>query len=375
MAAEADLTIVHLGAGKYRPRERAHVTFDIWHELAVGFRHYHVIARSAAKPADWSEGNLRITLIRSWLNRELEFVFTQFAAVQRMVRDRPNAIVCQSPVAGGLAAIWVSRITGARLLIELHSDVYFPPFRIGSKAWLYHYLSRPALRRADRIRVLSGGMQQRLAQSFGEEIARKARVVAPRVDLSRFVPKSWESGHPGPLRAILVGSIIPRKGQLRLINALATVPFPIDLHLVGEGPDLGECRDRAAQSAGNLHIICHGAIPPTALPALLQQADLFVLYSNSEGTPRAIMEAMAAGLPVITTNAGFCADIVEHGREGFVLGADPDREIIEVLDRFRQDPDLAERMGAAARERARRDYDSVRLFEEYRQLIEETART
>ncbi len=58
------------------------------------------------------------------------------------------------------------------------------------------------------------------------------------------------------------------------------------------------------------------------------------------GTPRAIMEAMAVGLPVVTTNAGFCADIVEHEVEGFVLGAEPDAEILDVLARLNSDRSL-----------------------------------
>ena len=85
------------------------------------------------------------------------------------------------------------------------------------------------------------------------------------------------------------------------------------------------------------------------------------------------MEAMATGLAVVTTDAGFCADIVEHGTEGFVLGDDPDSEIVAVLERLRSDRELGKRMGNAARERARRDYDSKRLFDEYRRLIAETA--
>jgi glycosyltransferase involved in cell wall biosynthesis len=171
----------------------------------------------------------------------------------------------------------------------------------------------------------------------------------------------------------MVGSVIPRKGQLRLIHALACVRFPVELHLVGEGADLAECRNLAMHLSGNLRVVCHGAVPPAALPALIQQADVFVLYSKSEGTPRAIMEAMAVGVPIVTTNAGFCADIVENGCEGFVLGPHPDAEIVEILDRFRTDPGLARRMGEAAQARAKSDYDSVRLFEAYRGLIEETA--
>jgi glycosyltransferase involved in cell wall biosynthesis len=85
------------------------------------------------------------------------------------------------------------------------------------------------------------------------------------------------------------------------------------------------------------------------------------------------MEAMAVGIPVVTTNVGFCPDLVGHEVEGFVLGTNPEVEIIDVLTRFNSDRSILRRMGSAARERAIRDYDSIRLFDEYRRLIAETA--
>jgi glycosyltransferase involved in cell wall biosynthesis len=373
VATPVDLDVFHVGSGRFRPGDRDHITYGIWRELASGFRHYHVVARSTAGSAEWTDANLKVTLIRSWFGRDAEFLISQFACVPMMMNERPDVIVCQSPAAGGLAALLGAAKTGARLLMELHSDVYFPPFHWGTRSWVYHHLSRPALRRATRIRVLSSGMKERLTLSYGEEIASKARVLPPRVDLSRFSPEARREGTSRALGLIMVGSVTPRKGQLRLIHALAAVPFAVELHLVGEGADLSECRNRAMHLNGNLRVVCHGAVQPAALPALIQQADVFVLYSKSEGTPRAIMEAMAGGVPIVTTNAGFCADIVENGREGFVLGPKPDDEIVETLDRFRSDPGLARRMGEAAHARAKRDYDSVRLFEAYRRLIAETA--
>jgi glycosyltransferase involved in cell wall biosynthesis len=372
MTSETAFRVLHIGSGRYPPGDQDHVTYGIWKALASGFQQYHVIGRSSARRADWTDKNLRITLIRSWIQRELEFLVSQFSCVAMMIRDRPDIIVCQSPAAGGLAALVAAKVTGAHLLVELHSDIYFPPFRSRSKAWLYHLISKPTLRRADRIRVLSGHMKERLGLGYGEQIAGKARVLAPRVDLALFTPKLSKFSLSDPLRLIMVGSIIPRKGQLRLIDALAGISFPIELHLVGDGADLAQCRARA-NDVENLRIVCHGAVVASALPPLLRMADLFVLFSNSEGTPRAIIEAMAAGLPVITTNAGFCADLVQNEVEGFVLGTDPDREIVEVLGRFRADPALGQRLGAAARARAERDYDSIRLFADYRRLIAEAA--
>ena len=369
-----DLRVLHIGAGKYRPFDREHVTYGIWRELALGFRSYRVIARSTGAPADWTDGNLRVTLVRSWTNREAEFLITQFLAVPTCLRERPNVIVCQSPVAGGLAALFIAYLTDGRILSELHSDIYFDTPKASLKSWIYRQISKLALRGATSIRVLSPGMRKQLQRDYGEPLAKISHVLPPRVNLSLFVRKNSSLRKTTePLSLIMVGSAVRRKGQLRLIEALADISFPLDLNLVGEGPDLAECQRRAAISASSLNIICHGAVRPDALPALLAQAHVFVMYSDSEGTPRAIMEAMAVGLPVVTTNSGFCSDILEHGSEGFVLGPDPDREIVGVLERLRTDLGLAERMGAAAQARARRDFDSVRLFEEYRRLIAETA--
>lgn len=377
MSAPAELRILHIGSGNYRPLDRGHVTYGIWRELASGFRSYRVIARSTGAPADWTDGNLRITLIRSWTPREAEFVVTQFKAVPTGLRERPDVIVCQSPVAGGLAAMLIARFTGARCLVEFHGAEFFVPAAVGSRVWFLQLLSRWVLRRAALIRLLSQGMRERFAKRYGASLGDRTRILPPRVDLNRFAaPRSAERDRSS-LRLAMVGAVNPNKGQLRLIAALQQAPFPVELHIAGEGSDLPPCRARTAQLAtasSSLQVICHGPLGHAAVADLLRTCDVFVMYSRTEATPRAIMEAMAVGLPVITTDAGFCADIVEDGVEGIVLGSDPDREIVSVLERFNADRGLASRMGAAARERAVRDYDSVRLFEDYRRLIADTAR-
>jgi D-inositol-3-phosphate glycosyltransferase len=376
MPAVSDLNVLHIGAGRYVPEARDHVTYAIWRELAVGFRSYRVIGRSTGKAADWTDGNLRVTLLRSWLGRETEFLATQFLAVSKALRDPPDAIVSQSPVLGGLAAILIARLTGARVLLELHGAEFVSLARFGSKTWLLQRLTGFSLKRAHRIRVLCPRMARESERLYGAALAPRTRVLPPRVDLSRFPAKEWKARPDRTLRIAMVGAVNGNKGQLSLIKALEQAPFAVELHVVGGGPDLPAIRRRAdagAEGSSNLRVVAHGPLPHAAVADVLRSCDVFVMYSRTEAMPRAMMEAMAVGLPVITTDAGFCADVVEHGIEGFVLGAAPDREIVEALRQFAADASLAPRMGAAARERAGRDYDSVRLFDEYRQLIAETA--
>jgi len=113
--------------------------------------------------------------------------------------------------------------------------------------------------------------------------------------------------------------------------------------------------------------------PHATIITAMSAADVLLLPSFHEGSPNAVKEAMAVGLPVIVTDAGFCVDFVDDGREGFVLGLDPDSDVIQALEKLDRDPELAQRMGSAGRRRAERDYAADTLFQRYRALIAECA--
>jgi glycosyltransferase involved in cell wall biosynthesis len=307
------------------------------------------------------------------MQRELEFLWKQFELVRLGRSLRPDVVVCQSPALGGLAGVRIARQTGAGTLVEIHGNEYFAEAPTGSRLWLLQQLSRHALRRASLIRVLSEGMKQRLLRRYGAGLSGTVRVLPARVDLNRFEFKPRPTTFGPPLRAIMVGAVNENKGQLRLINALRRSRVAVELHIVGDGPDLSQCRAESAKDSSPLSIVCHGAQDQRRVAELLHESDIFVMYSKSEGTPRAMMEAMATGLPVVTTDAGFCSDVVRDGTEGIVLGRDPDEEIVNVLANFFEHPEMARKMGLAARQRAERDYDAAVLFRRYRDLIADAA--
>ena len=369
-----DLHVLHIGPGSYPPHDRGHSTYAIWRALASGFRRYDVVGRSTAEAAEWTDGALTVRLLRRRIERELEFLWRQFELVPLGRSLRPDVTVCQSPALGGLAALRIARETGAGILMEIHGNEYLVEARPGSRVWLVQQISRYALRLATLIRVLSEGMKDRLLQRYGADLDDKVRVLPPRVDLDQFKVKSRPATLGPRLRAIMVGAVNANKGQLRLIRALRRSQVPVELHIVGDGPDLKKCRAEAAKASSSLSVVCHGAQEQGRVAGLLKDSDVFVMYSKSEGTPRAMMEAMATGLPVVTTDAGFCTDVVQHGVEGIVLGANPDNEIVGVLDSLFEHPEVLRRMGLAARARAERDYDAAVLFDRYRSLIADAAR-
>ena len=126
------------------------------------------------------------------------------------------------------------------------------------------------------------------------------------LDRSRFRPvdravarAKFGFAADAPLLAT-VGALIPRKGQAYVIDALAHLP-DAQLALAGAGPDEAMLRARAAELgvAGRVHFL--GPLPNAELPELLSAADVFVMPSSSEGLANAWIEALACGVPVVTT--------------------------------------------------------------------------
>jgi len=153
----------------------------------------------------------------------------------------------------------------------------------------------------------------------------------------------------------------------------------VRLHLVGSEPDYhwGERGELA-----RLHyaiddlglsglILLHGELTLPQVAALLEQADVFVQSSLSEGLPNVVLEAMASGLPVVATDAGATRDAVTDGVEGFVVPLRDPSAIAAALRNLWLDPGLRERMGRAGRARVEREFSREREADAHVRLCRE----
>lgn len=152
-----------------------------------------------------------------------------------------------------------------------------------------------------------------------------------------------------PVRLICVARFEAPKDQATLLQALALLPsYAWQLTLVGDGPTQAQCR-RLAEELGLTQVIFAGE--RSDVPALLQQADVFVLTSLSESLPLSVLEAMRAGLPVIASDVGGMSELVEHGSTGFLVPTADPHALADLLKQLLVDPSLRSRMGGAARQR------------------------
>ena len=171
-----------------------------------------------------------------------------------------------------------------------------------------------------------------------------------------------------------VGRLDPIKGLDVLVKAVALLAAtrPVRLAVVGEGSFRGEL-DRVVASQGVADRV-HLLGPRRDVPRLLQAADVFVFPSRTEGLPNALLEAMAAGLPIVTTDAPGCRDLIQDGRTGLVVPVDDPAALADAVGRLLSDHRLADRLAACAAEAAARNFRLEKCFGAYRSLYRLTLR-
>ena len=124
------------------------------------------------------------------------------------------------------------------------------------------------------------------------------------------------------------------------------------LLLVGTGEKMGSLQQRVEQE-GILRV--HFLGYRRDVPQILKETDIATLVSKREGLPKCVMEAMAAGKPVVASNVRGNRDLVDEGRTGFLVELDDVQGLAAALEKLAVDPDLRHSMGAAAREKVQ-DY-------------------
>jgi glycosyltransferase involved in cell wall biosynthesis len=266
-------------------------------------------------------------------------------------RFHPQAIVTQSPFEAFCALPARAALRPrVKLVTELHGDWRTAPRLYGSPlrriyAGLADRAAAVALRRSDATRAVSR-FTSRLAE---EATGRASSAVFPTYfDIDSF---AREPPRPLPARPAVawVGVLERYKNPLLLADAWRlAAPRVLDARLVvvGRGRLQAVVDGLVRQFPTQVRAIPY--LSPPEIAALLDDSTALVLSSESEGLPRVIMEAFARGRAVVTTAAGGIPDIVESGRNGFLVDRGDAAGLANALVRVLSDRELAERLGDAA---------------------------
>jgi glycosyltransferase involved in cell wall biosynthesis len=186
------------------------------------------------------------------------------------------------------------------------------------------------------------------------------------------VRKEFGINGRGPVIGTL-GNLYPVKGHTYLLRAAREVVrfFPKATFLIaGRGALLDHLQEEAAKLNIQQNVKFLGFRED--IPQLLQVMDLFVLPSLSEGLPVSLLEAMAAGKPVIATQVGGNPEVVIEAETGFLVPAGDPVSLSERIISLLRNPNLAERMGEAGRSRVEKDFGLNAMLEKYQQIYEDS---
>lgn len=223
--------------------------------------------------------------------------------------------------------------------------------------WMRQLL-RLMLTRAQRVIVLGHSLRPMLTDLV--DVRRVA--VLPNGTPDPFGTLPDRAARPGPVRVLYLGNLLRTKGFLDVMEAVAMLraeSIPVELHLAGDFA-ADEDRQAAIQLATKLGpgVTFHGVVVGQAKIELFRSADIFAFpsYYPNEGHPYVVLEAMAAGLPVVATAHAAIAETVLEGETGILVPARDSGRLASALRRLALDARLRTRLGAAGRERFTHEY-------------------
>jgi 2-deoxystreptamine N-acetyl-D-glucosaminyltransferase/2-deoxystreptamine glucosyltransferase len=241
------------------------------------------------------------------------------------------------------------------LVITVHASVRHN-MRVTSArtAWL-RLAGGPAERRAlaaaDMVITLTPAAAGRLLREGIPDS--RIRVIPPGYD-----PDLFAAAAPDPFpdlgrpRVSYIGRIAPQKDVGALISAFGRLTVPAWLLIVGDGPGRRAAEAQARPLAGAVRFT--GFLPHTRIPAVMRHTDLLVLATRYEELPSVLIEAMAAGLPVIASRVGGIPALVEHDVNGLLAPPGDAVALAAAISRVLTEPGTAARLAAAARQTAQR---------------------
>lgn len=241
---------------------------------------------------------------------------------------------------------------------------------------------RPLAGSVDCVTVLSRAMRRRLSElGFPEDVVCEQRI---GVDPRRF-PFRERAPDPGSgeVRLLTVARLVEKKGVDHALRALARLDdrHRFSYEVIGDGPLRGELEELARSLGLASRVRFRGSRPQSDVEEAMKKAHLFLLPSvtaadgDQEGTPTVLMEASAAGLPVVSTLHAGIPEVVRDGRTGLLVPEGDDRALARALDHLLSNPEEWPRLGREGRQHVERRYDIRVLVDElvdlYGSLLED----
>lgn len=215
--------------------------------------------------------------------------------------------------------------------------------------------------------AISPAVKESLVKTYGLG-AENIPLIHNGIDTSEFARPRAARGENAPFELVQVASFNKWKNQIFLLRAFArALEQEPDMHLtfVGDGPELAAVKSAAEKLGIRDKALFAGSSAKVA--EFLRRADAFVLSSTFEGLPLAVLEAYAAGLPVISTRVGGVPDMLTDGENGLLVPSGDEAAMSAAILKLRANRGLCAKMGEANRKKAE-EFDIKTVSEAYKKL-------
>lgn len=279
------------------------------------------------------------------------------ALLREIRRMRPDLIHTHMGKAGALGRM-AGRMSGVPVVHTLHGHHFD---RGGLRSLAARWVERGLGRIGTRLICLSPSQRRDVVERHGVLRGDRVSVIEPGLDTAHFLDESTSSKTRETKRLLWVGRLVSVKRPRALLDLAGAMP-DVTLDIVGTGPLHDEIEQdiRARGLEGSVHL--HGA--QADVRPWLRTATLFVLPSEQEGTPLALIEAMLAGCPVVAAAVGGIPDVIEDGVTGTLVPAANDAALARSVEALLVDPVQRDAQAQAAGKEAVRRFDGARLASE-----------
>jgi colanic acid/amylovoran biosynthesis glycosyltransferase len=286
--------------------------------------------------------------------------FTEALMVGRWMRanDLPHLHVHFATAAANVA-LCVKKVFGTSLSLMIHGPDEFDDVRGQSLA--------EKIARADFLFCIGSFARSQAMRLSDPAHWRKIDVARLGVDTASYAPRAVRAAGSA-FHILCVGRLVAAKGQYVLVDAarrLAAEKRDLRVTLVGAGPEEPGLRAAIREAGREARVTLAGALNQDEVRRLYGEADAFVLPSFAEGIPVVLMEAMASGVPCVTTRITGIPELIRSDDEGLLVAPSDAEALAAAIARLIDDPALRVRIAAAARRRVDADFhlerNAVRL--------------
>lgn len=260
---------------------------------------------------------------------------------------KPQVINAHFVVPSGLPAVLLANIFRIPFVLTLiGGDIFDPSKGISPhKHSFLRYIIKKIMLFSDKITAISHDTKERAIRFYSapEDIeVVPLGFVAPAGE--KIEEKSDENKN---FSFVSIGRLVPRKGYFDLLRAFSkTANTQSELHIIGDGPLFEELKKESDKLRISARVFLHGRVSEEEKHKILNSSDVYVSASHHEGFGICFLEAMYAGLPIVSTNIGGQTDFLVPGKNALLVPVGDIDKIAKAMDKFSSNKELRQDIGS-----------------------------